>query len=130
MEELICTNTELTVPRYRRLMTLCFIIVAGSISLSTSLLVSDLIRIPIVPWRGLDDFHRDFGRIGTYPRSSEDWIRYEKQDNQFGSWVTIALSIGYFGFFISTQEAWRNCLVVTRFIIDRIVPPRHHDSAQ
>lgn len=103
LAELISTSNDLTSHRYYRLVALCLLQAVCTLPLAAFFVYANLTQVPVVPWKGLADLHRDYGKIGHF--SLDEWIQDSRIVIEFENWITIACALVFFIFFGLTEEA-------------------------
>ncbi|KAJ3486038.1 hypothetical protein NLI96_g4535 [Meripilus lineatus] len=79
------------------------IISVCTLPLAAFFVYANLTQVPVVPWKGLADLHRDYGKIGHF--SLDEWIQDSRIVIEFENWITIACALVFFIFFGLTEEA-------------------------
>ncbi|KAF5381864.1 hypothetical protein D9757_008343 [Collybiopsis confluens] len=107
-KELLSINTNLNSNRYFRLMLLAGTEICCTIPLSAWSIYLNVTSQPIDPWKGWDDTHSNFSRVGQYPSviwhlSSGTAISIETS-----RWFVVLCSFVFFGYFGFADEARKN----------------------
>lgn len=105
LDGLIQSHSEAARYQYYRVVAMCITGIIFTIPLYILAIYHNLTSGKIYPWKGLEDLHRHYARIGRY--TVVEWILVGRTAVEFNEWTTIGCSIMYFLFFGTSKEARR-----------------------
>ncbi|KAJ4486647.1 pheromone receptor [Lentinula edodes] len=107
-KELLSANNNLNSNRYFRLMCLAATEILCTIPLSCWSIYLNVTSQPIQPWKGWDDTHSDFSRVGQYPSVIWHLNKGTAISLETSRWFVIFCSMVFFAYFGFADEARKN----------------------